>query len=293
MEALADPLVAQLLQRCPQLVPSRRAVSAVSGGADSMALLILAVAAGCEVSVIHVDHGLRADSADDVGIVAAAAARFAVPFESRRVIVDPTGNVEANARAARHQVIGPDALTGHTADDQAETVLLNLMRGAGSDGLAAMSADRHPLLGLRRAETVALCRAIGMATIDDPTNRLPIFQRNRVRHELLPLLADISRRDPVPILVRQAELLAADADLLNELAATLDATDAKALAAAPVALARRALRAWLSNPYPPDAASIERVLAVARGEVKACELNDGRRIFRRSQHLWLEAQPAR
>ncbi|MFM8714161.1 MAG: ATP-binding protein, partial [Actinomycetota bacterium] len=98
-------------------------------------------------------------------------------------------------------------LTGHTADDQAETTLINLLRGAGTAGLAGMRRDRHPLLGLRRSETQGLCAALGVVPLHDPMNDESRFQRVRVREELMPLLIDISKRDIVDVLVRQAELL--------------------------------------------------------------------------------------
>jgi tRNA(Ile)-lysidine synthase len=253
-----------------------------------MALLILATAAGCNVTAVHVDHGLREGSAAEADVVAAAALRFGAAFRSERIHVAPGPNVEARARAARYAVLGLDALTGHTADDQAETMLLNLLRGGALNGLAGMRARRHPLLGIRRSETHELCHVHDLQVVDDPSNRLPIHLRNRVRAELLPLMVDLAQRDLVPLLTRQAEIWRADVDLLDELASGLDPTDAKALAAAPVALARRAVRNWLTGEHPPDLATIERVLAVARGEAEGCETNDGRRIRRSHQRLSLD-----
>jgi tRNA(Ile)-lysidine synthase len=202
------------------------------------------------------------------------------------VDVGPGPNLEARAREARFAVLPPEAMTGHTADDQAETVLLNLLRGSGLDGLAGMRpGPTHPLLAVRRAETVALCAAWELAPVHDPTNDDPRHLRNRVRHELLPALTAASGRDLVPVLARQSDLLRDEAALLDELAAAIDVTDSRALAAAPVALARRALRRWLADPYPPDGASVERVLAVARGDAIACEIDGGRRVERHAQRL--------
>ena len=176
-------------------------------------------------------------------------------------------NLEARARTARRAALPPGSLTGHTADDRAETVLINLLRGAGLDGLAAMGPDpTRPLLGLRRRETAALCAHLGLVPVDDASNRDRRFVRNRVRHELLPLLDDIAGRDTVPLLVRTADLAADDLALAASTGAALDPCDARALAAAPPAAARRALRRWLAvDGYPPDAASISRVLEVAAG----------------------------
>ena len=296
-------LLASLLARCPQLRADTSGVDtsgagaavvcAVSGGPDSMALLALATAAGRRVIAVHVDHGLREGSAEEAAVVAVAAERFGAQFRSERISVVPGPNQEARARAARYAVLGPDALTGHTADDQAETMLLNLLRGAALNGLSGMRPHRHPLLGLRRSETHELCRVLDIATVDDPSNRSPVHLRNRVRAELLPLMEDLAQRDLVPLLARQAELWRADANLLDIAASAIDPTDAKALAAAPPPLARRAIRSWLTREHPPDLATVERVLAVARGEVAACETNDGRRISRHHQQLSLDGPPPR
>ena len=132
-------------------------------------------------------------------------------------------------RRARYDVLPEGVLTGHTADDQAETVLLNLLRGAGADGLAGMRAHgriSRPLLGLRRHETRRLCDELSLPTFEDPSNTDLAFRRNRVRHGLLPLMAELSGRDPVPVLARQARLLADDVALLDELAAGIDPSDA-------------------------------------------------------------------
>ncbi|MCU1398672.1 MAG: tilS, partial [Acidimicrobiales bacterium] len=254
-----------LLARCPQLRSGDAVDCAVSGGPDSMALLALATEAGCRVTAIHVDHGLRVGSDCEAAIVETAARRFGADFRSETVDVTPGANLEARARAARYAVLGPDALTGHTADDQAETMMLNLLRGGALNGLGGMRPHRHPLLALRRRETHELCDALHIDVVDDPSNRLPVHLRNRVRGELLPLMEALARRDLVPILARQADVWRDDADLLDALAAEIDPTDAIALAAAPVALARRAVRTWLTLEHPPDLATVERVLAVARG----------------------------
>jgi tRNA(Ile)-lysidine synthase len=288
-------LSAALLARC-DFPPARTAVTcAVSGGADSLALLVLAVEAGCRATAVHVDHGLRAGSAGDAEAVRAAADRWGAGFRAVRTTVEPGPNLEARARAARYAALPPGVLTGHTADDQAETMLLNLLRGASLDGLAGMDPRSRPLRRLRRRETRALCETLGLEPVEDPTNRDAAFRRNRVRHELLPLLDDIAERDVAPILARQADLARNDVALLDELSAPLDPCDARALAAAPAPLARRAVRRWLriggpggDELHPPDGASVDRVLAVARGEAVACELPGGWRVARSRGRLRLD-----
>lgn len=262
---------------------------AVSGGADSLALLVLATAAGCDVTAVHVDHGLRADSARDADVVAGAAAAFGAAFRAEHVDVDDGPNLEERARDARFAALPDGVLTGHTADDQAETVLLNMLRGAGLDGLSGMGPGRHPIIRLRRRETRSLCAGLGLTPVEDPSNADPRFRRNRVRRELLPLLDDLAERDVAALLARQADLLREEATLLDDLAASLDPTDARALAAAPAPLARRAVRSWLRDGRPPASAAVERVLAVARGEARATDVGGGRRVARTGGRLRLES----
>lgn len=287
---LTAPAVVDLLPRCGFAPAPAEVACAVSGGPDSLALLVLARAAGLAVTAVHVDHGLRSGSGDEAAVVADVASRCGAAFRAERVALAAGPNLEARARAARYGVLPPDVLTGHTADDRAETVLLHLLRGAGPTGAVGMRrSPRRPLLDLRRAHTVALCAALGLVPVQDPSNRDPAFRRNRVRHELLPLLADIGDRDPVPVLVRQADLFAEVDDHLAEAAGPLDPTSARDLAAAPPALARVALRAWLraagvGDGYGADAASVARVLAVARGEAVATEVG-GWRVARSGGRL--------
>ncbi len=287
-----------LLPRCTFPPAGTPLTCGVSGGADSLGLLALAVEAGCLATAVHVEHGLRPGTADEADRVAAAAARLGAGFRSVRVVVAPGPDLEARARAARHAALGPSAALGHTADDLAETVLVNLLRGAGPSGLSSLRpGPRHPLLGLRRAEVRAVCADRGLEPLDDPSNADPRFVRNRVRHEVLPLLASVGGRDPVPLLVRTAELAAADVDHLEQLAARLDPADARALAAAPAPVAARAVRRWLAGEgegpggierHPPDRAAVARVLAVAAGGAVACEVAGGWRVARRGQVLRLE-----
>lgn len=292
---MADPdgAVGALLARCAFPEPGTAVTCAVSGGADSLALLVLAVEAGCAVTAVHVDHGTRPGSAEEAQVVAAAAARFGATFRGERVVVAAGPNFEARARAARYAVLPPGVLTGHTADDQAETVVLNLLRGAGIDGLAGMRRDgRRPILGLRRSETEAWCRSLGLDPVVDPTNADPAFRRNRVRHEVLPLLGDVAARDVVPLVVRLADHAREVSDHLLEEAALVDVRDARALSAAAPAVARVAVREWLrscsEDQHPPDAATVDRVLRVADKASAATDVGGGWRVARRTGRLRLE-----
>src|SRR5262249_27674325 len=153
----------------------------------------------------HLDHGLRgAASAADATFVAEQCARLGIPL-TIGIISDAEraawqGSIEAAARTARYRFLrvvaaeaGADRIAvGHTLDDQAEPVLLLLLRGSGRDGLTAMRPfavnTTRPLLGLRRADNEAYCAECGITPRDDPSNAAPRFPRNRLRHEVLPLL---------------------------------------------------------------------------------------------------------
>lgn len=256
-------------------------------------MLALSVAAGCRSSAVHVDHGLRPGSGEEAEVVANAARRLGAGFRAVRAPVSPGPNLEARARAARFGALPDGALTAHTADDQTETVLLNLVRGAGLDGLAGIRpGPTKPLLGIRRWETGAVCRELGLEVVDDPSNADDAFRRNRIRHQVLPLLDEVAERDVVAVVARQCALLDDDARLLDELAQALDVTDARVLAAAPRPLARRAVRRWLVTElgavHPFDGATVDRVLAVAAGTRRACEVAGGVRIARSAMRLRLE-----
>ena len=265
---------------------------AVSGGADSLALLhalrVLAGPRDWRLAVLTVDHGLRPGSAADAAFVADHAKALGLP--ARVLTLAPAdlephraAGPEAAARAARYGALWPAAdelgcawlATGHTLDDQAETVLLQLLRGAGPDGLAGMTVRSgrllRPLLGVRRAETRACCAAAELPWREDPTNATDGPLRNRVRRHLLPLLEEL-RPGATQTLARTAALAADERDWLAPLvAAALDAAgdevalDAATLAGMPVALGRRVVRAAAGRGgmAVPDAAATDRVLALA------------------------------
>ncbi|MFT7580511.1 MAG: tRNA(Ile)-lysidine synthase [Myxococcota bacterium] len=202
----SDGRLAALVQSAAQALKGRCAVpegtpviAACSGGADSVAL----VAALSELSgrwplagVAFVDHGLR-DVAAERACASAAATRAAVPFVDRLADLSGAGSVQDAARQARYRIlgevaedVGPTAViaTGHTLNDQAETVIQRLTRGAGLRGLGAIGwrtgRSVRPLLGVSRSAT----RALGLGYADDPTNETGAYQRNRIRHEVLPRL---------------------------------------------------------------------------------------------------------
>jgi tRNA(Ile)-lysidine synthase len=270
-------------------------VVACSGGVDSLALLALAAAAGFAPVAVHVDHGLRPGSDAEADVVAGQARHLDVEFVAECVDVGCGPNVEARARDVRYDALervraarrACAILVGHTADDLAETVIVNLLRGSASTGLAGMPAVRgvivRPMLHIRRHETEALCAELGLDPVRDPTNSDTSLLRNWIRLELIPQLCERLDRDLTPVLVRQAGLLRDESEYLDALARLAWPSDASVPAAVlagldPV-LARRAIRQWLGPP-PPTLHEVERVLAVARGERRGTELRGGRRVER-------------
>ena len=285
------PSCGALLERCSFPPAGAQVRCGVSGGPDSTALLALAVAAGCRPEAVHVDHGLR-DGSTDLSAVSESCRRLGVSLVVEKVSIPDGANLEARARERRHQALGPGALLGHTADDVAETVMLHLLRGGGLDALGAMDPTNRPLLRLRRGETRAFCEEVGLPTVDDPTNHDARFTRNRVRHEVLPLLEDVADRDVAGLLARHATFARDDVALLEELAAAIDPTDAGALRDAPRALARRAVRSWLRPEMPggyvPPARAVERVLDVAHHAAVATEVGAGVSVARSGDRLRIE-----
>ena len=264
---------------------------AVSGGGDSVALLLLLHRhGGRPLAAVTIDHGLRPESAGEAAAVAALCARLGVPHAVRRWDGAGAGNLQMRAREARRALIadwareagvGTVAL-GHTLDDQAETFLLRLARGSGVDGLAAMAPVAvfdgivwlRPLLGARRAALRSWLAAEGVGWADDPGNDDPRFDRVRAR-AALPLLAPLGLG---------AERLAATAAAMARARAALEAATtelarssltagaagdvelaADALAGAPAELALRLLAGalcWVSGArYRPRLARLEAALA--------------------------------
>ena len=284
---------AALLERCRFPSPGTPLACAVSGGADSLALAVLGVEAGCVVTAYHVDHGIRAGSDREADRVEAATKALGCRFVPLSVECELGPNLEARARAARFAALPAGVATGHTADDRAETVLINLLRGAGPDGVVGMRpGPSHPILALRRSETESVCAAVGLEPLADPTNTDPAFVRNRVRHELLPLMAAIAGRDPVPLLVRFAEVASDDVALLEHLAGAIDERSVAELGSAPLPLRRRALRRLVrearATPYAPDLATVARMLAVVDGSARGCDIGGGVHLRRSAGRLFVE-----
>jgi len=290
----------ELLALCHFSTTTTTVDLAVSGGPDSLGLLLLALDAGLDVAVHHVNHHARPASDADALHVAAVCEELGVSFTRHDVVIAPGGNFEARARSARRSAMPEGVLTGHTMDDLAETVLLNMLRGAGVDRLSPMVDDpTKPLRDVRRSALHDFVDASPYVALHDETNDSPDYRRNRVRHELIAVMNDVAERDVVPVLARQARLMHDERVWLDLLARgddamTLEEADCRVVRAWPVARQRRWLREQLRSAdegdgaHPPSADEVDRALAVIAGTVVAAEVSRGRRLSRRDQHLTFE-----
>jgi tRNA(Ile)-lysidine synthase len=278
--------------------PRTRLVVGFSGGQDSTCLLHALSHSDLDLEIVaaHVDHSLRSDSAADAQRVADIARGMRTEVEVRRVDVAayrkalPGWSVQQAARAARYQALATVAgthaaaavLVAHTADDQAETLLINLLRGAGLTGLAGMRMDEtirpahfgpllpelgplpeairlaRPLLRVPRSTTLAYCDELGLSRVEDPSNQSRAYTRNRVRLDLLPVLEGFNPAIRA-VLARTADLAAEDVAALDSLVDELHARlsrapewdvleyDLRLWGAQPRALQRRLLRRGLES----------------------------------------------
>ena len=250
------------------LSPGDHVLVGCSGGPDSTVLLDvlhrLRNEVGITLCAASIDHGLRPESADEVQQVGVFASALGVPFVARRVEVPAEGaSMQARAREVRYRALRDIAASqsatriavGHTQDDQAETVLARLLRGAGIRGLAGIEARRadeviRPLLDCRRSEVLAYAAQRGLSFVSDPSNHQRTFERVRIRHEVLPVLR---AEDP-----KVVQHLCALGDEAAEVNAYIDretpelppmgtrAASAAALAALPPPVQIHWLRAWIS-----------------------------------------------
>jgi len=289
----------QLLKDCYFPEPGTPVRLAVSGGPDSLGLLLLAIEAGLSPTVHHVDHHARPTSTSDAKHLKEICAQLNVPFILHNVVVEGGGNFEARARELRFGVLPSDAMTGHTMEDLAETVLLNMLRGAGIDGMSPMIDNpTKPLRDVRRSDLHAFVATSSFQPVIDETNNDMAFRRNQVRQQLLPFMDEIAGRDITPLIARQAKIMFEertwlDALSLDDRATSLEEADCRELQKWPKARLRRWLRVQLREIgegglwHPPTADEIERAMAVVNGEATAMELSGGRRLSRKDQRLTL------
>lgn len=231
------------------LEPQESVLLAVSGGPDSLCLLDCMQKLGFRVCIAHLDHQMRQESGEEAAFVSAIAEQYGLRCiqgqEDVRAVIEEGTSVEEAARLVRYRFLVDAAnqlnfkfiATGHTSDDQVETILMHFLRGAGPSGLAGMrpktSLDDwrdipnarglklvRPLLGITRAETVAHCRKIGLQPVIDSSNLDQTLHRNRIRHHLLPLLETYNSGIRRHVL-RMGEIMSAETDYLGKVVQTI------------------------------------------------------------------------
>jgi len=299
------PLHARLHQTIRQrnlLQPRQRILIAVSGGQDSLCLgrlmLDLQSRWRWELAIAHCNHRWRPDADANADYVAHLAQAWGIPHYGVAVSPQNTGAIasEAAARTWRYQKLAelaqahdfPVIVTGHTASDRAETVLYNLMRGSGADGLQALTWERsltptvqlvRPILNFTRSETGQYCRDAGLRIWEDATNDSWRYARNRIRQELMPYLQEHFNPAVEQALAQTAELLQADVACLESLTdewwhravkvssvagQTTPRINRAILRAAPLAVQRRLVRRLLlaTLPQAPNFEHIEKLVAL-------------------------------
>ena len=292
-------------------LPDGDLVVALSGGADSAGLAFLVADTGRSARAIHVDHGTPG-----APLLAKAATAIAAQLEMNlhiEAISLPDGGFsEGRARAGRYRVFGEQrrgdewVLTAHTLEDQAETVLMNLIRGTGPLGLAGIPRRSkgwvaRPILDASRGDIRELVTLAGLSFFDDPSNIDVEMRRNAIRRELLP---DLARFNPsiVDSLARAASLIREHLTIIDDAVESIPAEvtgeSAKIpighLMTAPRAVAAGAIRravGLLQPPYPPTAAEFQRIWEVVTGENRATEIAAGIRVERRGPMLFLGSDP--
>ncbi len=282
------------VQKAFENLPSSRLILAISGGLDSLTLLHALVASGRKnLIVAHLDHRLRGRaSTADATFVKKQATRLGLPLftgraDTRAYAAARGVSLELAARELRHTFFAAaarahrcnDIVLAHHADDQIETILHNFLRGTGPTGLTGMKAEtrlqvdhrtltlHRPLLAIRRSEIDAYVRDQKIPFREDASNRDPAHTRNRLRHELLPLIERTYGPSFAEAALRNADILRAEDAHLTAQAATFPLSPelpVRDLRAAPVAIQRRVIRAWLKrHAIPtPGLAEIDRVLTL-------------------------------
>ena len=286
----------------------------LSGGRDSVCLLDLAVRIGCDAVALHVDHGLRPDSAQDAELCADLCADLNVELTVRHAGEPEPGNTQAWARERRYSAacelagpLGAAIATGHTATDQVETVLYRLAVSPGRRALLGMAAEGpvpaaggeaattrlvRPLLGVTREETAEHCAERGLPYRDDPSNASRAYARNRVRADLLPALRGLHPAAEANVL-RTLALLRDEAAVLDAAVDAALTDEQAALAALPPALARLCLQRLAGDAAPPIGDRTAELLALGGGAgTAALDLGGGLRAVAEYGRLRFERAAA-
>lgn len=276
------------------------AVIGLSGGPDSLALVAAAVAEGKQVEAVVVDHGIQPNSAEIAERAAQQARALNVTASVVAVRLDQ-GNVEAQAREARYAALeaaaGParDIWVAHTAEDQAETLLLGALRGNPTGMPPRRGRLVRPLLGVRRADTVGACEELGLLPWHDPMNEDATYRRVAVRTQVLPLLEEIVGGEVVPALAKTAGRIAEDRLLLERpLSPSVDQLDCVVLGAEPASIRKRLVTHWLHAQgvavQGAHVQAIDRLVTHWSGQGPV-EVGGGRQVVRANHKLIVQGGP--
>lgn len=287
------------------LIPDgAKVVAGVSGGADSVALLHALQRLGIPCTVAHLNHGLRGDESDgDEEFVRRLAEELGLPVvvraaDVRQLAEDSALSIEMAARQARHGFFaefGDSVIAlAHHADDQAETFILKLARGAGPEGLAGMPYVQEigpirlirPMLDVRRSSILEWLKANNISWREDTSNSDETFLRNKVRHTILPLLEKELNPNIRETILRTMDILRAESEFVDEASSFVGLTETKLEASStlqqPAAVQRRAVRRWLFGQGVEDVGfdTVERILELMHaGEgTTVFELNGRQRV---------------
>lgn len=331
---MEDPVLAKALEtirRHDMVCPGDSILVAVSGGADSLCLLHVLIrlqdVLDVTVSAVHVDHGLRAESSDEAEFVRQLCLKLGVRCTVERIDVKEfcgaTGrSVQDAARTLRYEALSRVACAsgarriavGHTADDQAETVLMRILKGTGGTGLAGIPPVRdnviRPLLALWRSDTQTYCKRQSLPYIEDPSNSSDDYLRNKLRNRLIPQLESEYNPRLREALCRLAEVTRADEEyfsdevvkafrspaLAGEVGEGWARVRAKGLEQLPLALARRVLRhtyRLATGDLPPSFARLEAALALRRTGTRGGTIIElGGRAYAVRKGPWVEIHAA-
>lgn len=289
-------------------LPSRLLV-AVSGGLDSCVLLDALVLAGKRPIVLHLDHGWRPESGEDAAFVGRIAASYGLAYREEKALLDGSSS-EAVARKRRYDFFMRAALSlgcrdlalAHHADDQVETLLLQLIRGAGSHARGMRESDvydglrlHRPFLWIGRREMREYARVRGLFWREDRSNQDPRYLRNRIRHELLPFLEERFSPHVRHALLRFCRVRIAEEEWMTGLVrerAEDDRLPIMELRASPVGKQRRLIHLWLRRRGVPDLslADVESVRRLAHGErgAKQFSLSGGWNAIRKDGEIYLK-----
>lgn len=279
-------------------MPEGPSVVALSGGADSAVLALLAREAHHSIRAVHIDHGFAGSPALSVA-AAAIADELDISLSVVRVTVAEGPSPEGQAREARYRELtelDEPVLTGHTRDDSTETMLLNLVRGTGASGLAGIPRFRppnihRPMLAVTRSTTREIATLAGLGFVDDPMNQDMSLTRNRVRHQILPLLRELNPQVD-SALARAATNLERDSDYLEHLASLhgdAGAVPVAVVATVPRVIADRILLGLLRGAgVEPSNDRVERMWSVVSGESTRQQLADGKAVLRQGAMLVVE-----